>query len=75
MPKGVMTLEKLARMVQQGFTSVDQRFDRLEARMDSLESETSAVRRQIRRAIYEPEFVALDRRVISLERRAGLLAK
>lgn len=89
MPKGAMTLEKLAGMVQQGFDSMDARFTSLEnrvtaiekrlnaieARLDSLESEIMAIRRQLAKAVYQYEFDALERRIVVLEGKAGIRAK
>ncbi len=90
MPKGKMTLEKLAGMVQQGFTSIEnsfnqridalaaelrERLDRLEGRMDSLETEIAAIRRQLNNAVYQPELHAIERRIVTLERKAGIRTK
>lgn len=82
MPKGPITLEKLAAMVEQGFSSMqeymDMRFTALEARvsalelrMDKIEAEVAAIRRQLHHAIYQPEFVLLEKRVSALERKAN----
>lgn len=82
-PKGKMTLEKLARMVQQGFTSLEESLNRrideverrLSERLDRVEAEIAAVRRQLRQAVYQHEFDVLERRVEALEHKAGIRAK
>lgn len=81
MPKGKMTLEKLAAMVQQGFQSVEKRLDRLEARMDRLEArmdrleaDMAQMRRQLNKAVYQPEFEVLESRIVRLEHKVGIKA-
>ncbi|MBI4092292.1 MAG: hypothetical protein HY420_00010 [Candidatus Kerfeldbacteria bacterium] len=43
MPKGKMTLEKLAGMVKQGFDAMDVRFTRLEDRVTAIEQRLDAI--------------------------------
>lgn len=83
MPKGKMTLEKLAGMVQQGFISLEeslsQRIDeverRLSERLDRVEAEIAAIRRQLRQAVYQHEFDSLERRIEILEQKARIRSK
>jgi polyhydroxyalkanoate synthesis regulator phasin len=83
MPKGKMTLEKLARMVQQSFASMEgsmnQRIDAVQeelgGRLDGLQVEVSGVHRQLNRAVYESEFHALENRVTALERKTRIRTK
>lgn len=87
MPKGKMTLEKLAVMVQEAlfaneeslkryidkrFAAIERRLDAIESRLDSLEAEVSSIRRQLDQAVYQHEFNALEQRVEELERKAGI---
>lgn len=67
MPKGTITTEKLATMVQQGFASMQMHTDK---RFTTIEMELAAIRRQLHHAIYQREFVLLEKRVSILEQKA-----
>ena len=72
MPKGKMTLEFLAGLVQDGFSSME---GQMEQRFNKVENEFAAIRRQLSNAVYQPELVALEHRVTALERRVKIGAK
>jgi polyhydroxyalkanoate synthesis regulator phasin len=86
MPKGKMTIEKLAGFMKDSFSTFEERFDgveqrfqtiedRMEQRFNRIDAELAAIRRQQSQAVYQPELVALDRRVTRLEKKVGIEPK
>ncbi|MBI2984247.1 MAG: hypothetical protein HYY50_01335 [Candidatus Kerfeldbacteria bacterium] len=71
--------EELAKMVKQGFDDmderIDQRFSHVDQRFDTVDAEIGAINRRLAQAVYQNEFVALESRVTTLERRTGLSKK
>lgn len=66
MPKGKMSLESLARFVQDGFTSMQ---EQMAQGFDIVSTEMTAIRRQLHTVVYHHELDVLERRVGILERK------
>ena len=67
MNKKTTTIDDLARMVQQGFTQMDERFTQVDEQFAQVRHELKAIRKELLGVVYRPEFDDLQDRVRELE--------
>ncbi|GEM_PF-3150265 len=58
--------------IDERFTQVDERFTQMEARFDRVDAQLDSANRRLGQAVYQPEFVQLEARITTLERRGRL---